>query len=334
MPFSAYFAAQCKQHKNWGSRDRKIYRQACYSYFRLGYATGDSIINALQLAHQPVNEILSQIRPEEIYPYTNLLSKQINHKNWIEQLMIQHPVYIMPVLKHQDKIQNWLIEKGIPLEMVEGSIKVPADTDCKPVLENGWGWIMDLSSADAASNIALQSGSAVWDCCSGAGGKALYVTNRYNNTIALTCSDKRFSVLQNLKERFTTCGLPVPAIELSDLTEPFQLKTKFDVIIADVPCSGSGTWGRTPENITTTAPGKVEFYAGLQRNIVKNILKNLKPGGTLYYITCSVFEKENESNTAFFETNHQLIIENQQYIHHAEHVSDWLFLSKLISKNN
>jgi 16S rRNA (cytosine967-C5)-methyltransferase len=74
---------------------------------------------------------------------------------------------------------------------------------------------------------------------------------------------------------------------------------KFDLIIADLPCTGSGTWARTPEQLYFFNPSKISHYSNLQRNILQNVTTRLRPGGHLVYITCSVFKKENEDVATF-----------------------------------
>jgi 16S rRNA (cytosine967-C5)-methyltransferase len=86
-----------------------------------------------------------------------------------------------------------------------------------------------------------------------------------------------------------------------DLSHPVEIKgsNEFDLVIADVPCSGSGTWGRTPEQLYYFEADKIEEYAALQMKILPNLVPHIAPGGYLLYITCSVFRKENEANVNF-----------------------------------
>jgi 16S rRNA (cytosine967-C5)-methyltransferase len=68
--------------------------------------------------------------------------------------------------------------------------------------------------------------------------------------------------------------------------------------VADVPCTGSGTWARTPENLVFFEKEAISQYAGRQLAIARECLRWLKPGGWLAYITCSVFAEENEGVVA------------------------------------
>ena len=121
--------------------------------------------------------------------------------------------------------------------------------------------------------------------------------------IDLTVSDKRESILANLEKRFNVAGINNYESFIMDLgsEDAFVPSGKFDIVIADVPCSGSGTWGRAPENLLYFDPKKVSGYQLLQRTILSNIANSIRPGGYLVYITCSVFKKENEANVAFIE---------------------------------
>jgi len=165
--------------------------------------------------------------------------------------------------------------------------------------------IQDLSSQTTQSYLpALSDGAhpSIWDCCAASGGKAIMTWDHYEH-IDLTVSDKRESILANLEKRFNVAGINNYESFIMDLGFPdaFVPSGKFDIVIADVPCSGSGTWGRAPENLLYFDPKKVSGYQLLQRTILSNIANSIRPGGFLVYITCSVFKKENEANVAFIE---------------------------------
>ncbi|MCA6456148.1 MAG: RsmB/NOP family class I SAM-dependent RNA methyltransferase, partial [Chitinophagaceae bacterium] len=73
----------------------------------------------------------------------------------------------------------------------------------------------------------------------------------------------------------------------------------FHMVLCDAPCSGSGTWGRTPEQLSFFTEQKITAYADLQRKILSNVLPQVAKGGYLLYITCSVFRQENEEQVQF-----------------------------------
>jgi len=104
----------------------------------------------------------------------------------------------------------------------------------------------------------------------------------------------------------------------------------FDGIILDAPCSGSGTWGRTPEMISQFDPHKIDFFQKLQQNIARNVVKYLKPGKPLIYITCSAFKAENEDVVDFIVKELRLKLEKQTVLEGYKNKADTMFVARLI----
>src|SRR3546814_15861376 len=84
---------------------------------------------------------------------------------------------------------------------------------------------------------------------------------------------------------------------------------RFDGIILDAPCTGSGTWGRTPEMLSAFDKGSIGRFAALQRQLAARAIKHLKPGKPLIYITCSVFAEENEGVVGYLQDTFGLDVE-------------------------
>jgi 16S rRNA (cytosine967-C5)-methyltransferase len=158
----------------------------------------------------------------------------------------------------------------------------------------------EVSSKQATTQPALQ----VWDCCAASGGKSIMAAD-IMPSIRLTVSDVRESIISNLKKRFENAGLKNYRWFVADLSNDEERRTltkeKFDLVIADLPCTGSGTWSRTPEQLYFFNRAKIEYYSSLQKRILKNVLPYLAPTGCLLYITCSVFRKENEMIVQYLE---------------------------------
>lgn len=147
----------------------------------------------------------------------------------------------------------------------------------------------------------------VWDVCAASGGKSILLWDLIG-PFDLTVSDSRASILSNLSTRFSEAGIQGYKKFVADLTRPvsFEGNKKFDLMVVDAPCTGSGTWGRTPEQLVFFEQEKIGEYVQLQRQILTNSLPHLKPGGRLVYITCSVFKEENEGNVKWLEENFSL----------------------------
>lgn len=333
QPFHLYFSNIARQHKNWGSKDRKTYRNACYAFFRTGfYSKGLDLKAEIQTAMELVSSDSRSIDPNEIFPFPELISPSINFKDWACSHLNQKPAYLVIRSQFHDQVLKYLSNNSIEYEVIAGLnlIKIKADSKCDEIINEGWAWIMDRASAEATDALNIDLSSSLWDACSGAGGKALFLRNKFGDNLDITCSDKRYSVLENLEKRFRVLGFKLPLVELADLTEDFHIPKKYDTIILDVPCSGSGTWGRSPEFIRTLDPEVPVKYVKLQKDIVRHALKNLKPGGKVHYMTCSVFKAENEDNVEHFCINHGLKLIGMSYHHNEHSLTDTLFRAEFI----
>lgn len=163
-----------------------------------------------------------------------------------------------------------------------------------------------LRAAAFAKASADKSALSVWDACAASGGKSILAFDIFKK-IDLTVSDVRQSILFNLEKRFDTAGIKNYHSFVSDLSTSTHLRNNaFDLIITDVPCSGSGTWSRTPEYLYYFEPQQIDKYSALQKKIVENAIPYLKPGGFLLYCTCSVFKKENEEVVEYIQQQHSL----------------------------
>lgn len=156
--------------------------------------------------------------------------------------------------------------------------------------------VQDLSSQRTA--LFLKTGTnkmyEAWDCCAGSGGKSILLADLYPEC-KLTVSDIRESILKNLKDRFLEAGVEATHLFTADLTDQNDLPGKsFHFVLADLPCTGSGTWSRTPEALYFFNNESITNYSQRQEKIMSNIVDRIKPNGVLVYITCSVFTDENE----------------------------------------
>ena len=93
----------------------------------------------------------------------------------------------------------------------------------------------------------------------------------------------------------------------------------------DAPCSGSGTWGRTPEQLYFFNEAQIISYAKLQANILQNVIPALKKGGHLLYITCSVFQAENEAIVKLIQEEQGLTLIKAELLKGYEEKGDTMF---------
>jgi 16S rRNA (cytosine967-C5)-methyltransferase len=213
------------------------------------------------------------------------------------------------------------------------AIRLPINTKLDGLLEADREMVIqDYSSQLTGSLLShLPPGiKLVWDACAASGGKSLLVSDLLKN-IRLTVSDIRSSIIFNLEKRFQQAGIKNYHAYISDLAgdAPLPFDQQQDLVIADVPCSGSGTWSRTPEQLSYFDPLAINYYQDLQQKIVSRIVPLIKPGGFLLYITCSVFEKENEDNIEFLTSMPGMELIEKKLITGSTLKADTLFAALL-----
>jgi 16S rRNA (cytosine967-C5)-methyltransferase len=117
---------------------------------------------------------------------------------------------------------------------------------------------------------------------------------------------------------------------VADLSKPVKgMVPKYDMIIADMPCSGSGTWGRTPEEMHFFSAQKLAEYSALQKKSIANTAPALLPGSPYIYITCSVYKEENEDAIEFMVENFGFELNRMETIKGFHHRADTMFVAWL-----
>jgi len=274
---------------------------------------------------------------EHLFPFADELSQGIN----ISQFSLSHLIQPDLFLRIRPGYEKIVIQKlktaGVSYQRVHHScIALPNATKIEDVIElNKEAVVQDYSSQQVGEFLGLVRpgrSDRVWDCCAGSGGKSIMAFD-LNPKIELTVSDVRESILVNLKKRFEKAGIRKYESLMLDLSDENSQHSIFNnqqsIIIADVPCTGSGTWGRTPEQLCYFKRGKIEEYALLQRKIVSNALLQLKPGGHLLYITCSAFKKENEEMVDFLKTKFELQLIKMELLKGYDKKADTMFVALL-----
>ncbi|MFM2044744.1 MAG: hypothetical protein RLY86_3320 [Pseudomonadota bacterium] len=176
-----------------------------------------------------------------------------------------------------------------------------------PAFKEGWFEIQDEGSQLVALLADARPGMQVVDFCAGAGGKTLAMAAQMNNKGRVMATDVLANRLERAKERFRRAGLH--NIETRGLTgerDPWvkRHKRKFDRVVVDAPCTGTGTWRRNPDSRwRTLGPGFAELLP-LQANILDSAARLTRPGGKLVYATCSLLAEENERQVEAFLATH------------------------------
>jgi len=173
------------------------------------------------------------------------------------------------------------------------------------LLAEGLAEPQDEGSQLLALLVAAQPGETVIDFCAGAGGKTLALAAAMRDCGRLIAADNAASRLARLAPRLERAG--VGCVETRALAPddpaPFpDLEGRADAVLVDAPCSGTGTWRRSPE--LRLRPVPVEDLSALQLAILERAGRLVRPGGRLVYATCSLLAAENDAVVDRFLAGH------------------------------
>jgi len=166
-----------------------------------------------------------------------------------------------------------------------------------PAFARGDLTIQDVSSMLAVELAGIKEGDLCLDLCAAPGGKTSHMLDKGGRVTACDISERKTRLIQeSLKGR----GIQNAEILVRDAREfrP-EWEDKYDVTLADLPCSGLGVLGRKNDLKYKMTPELQDELAALQKEILRNAVRYVKPGGTLIYSTCTINRKENEENAAF-----------------------------------
>jgi 16S rRNA (cytosine967-C5)-methyltransferase len=164
--------------------------------------------------------------------------------------------------------------------------------------------IQDISSQAVGLLCAPKAGETWWDACAGEGGKTLHLSNLMQNKGQIWASDRAEWRLKRLKLRAGRADCFNYRAVLWDGGERLPVRTKFDGVLVDAPCSGTGTWQRNPHARWTTTPEDVRELAELQKRLLANVAAAVKPGGKLIYAVCTLTRSETSAVAEAFSAAH------------------------------
>jgi 16S rRNA (cytosine967-C5)-methyltransferase len=287
--------------------------------------------------------------PLFVFPWQSELSGGIDHSLFCHSFFVQPDLFIRIRPGYKATVQQKLDAGKIQYRLInENCIAFSNTTKLDAVIEaDREAVVQDYSSQQVANFLKPLQGDHqlnVWDCCAASGGKSILAKDTLKN-IHLTVSDIRKSILINLEKRFAAAGIKTYTAKVADLTHsplaihpsPFTTHhsplaphpSLFDLIICDAPCSGSGTWARTPEQLYHWKEENLDHYTALQKKILSNVIPSLKPGGHLLYITCSVFKRENEAMVDEIKERFNLQLLKMEVLKGYDKKADTLFAALL-----
>ena len=348
--------------KKYGSRDRKTISTICYHYFRTSFllqsieSFEEKIIKATFLCESEENELLRALSPElnefigfdvkdkieylgietvSLFNFNDHLSSFIDADKYAVSFFNQPDVFIRIRPGKNNKVIESLKKSAIQFTAIgENTISIENGTSVENCLQlNKDAVIQDLNSQRVFDFFAKERDKDklenVWDCCAASGGKSILLYDICNGKVKLTVSDIRENILTNLQLRCKEAGINLQKKFVQDLSEKsgLLLDEKFSIILCDVPCTGSGTWGRTPEQYFSFEENQIEAFVKKQKNIVINTISHLAKDGWFIYITCSVFKAENEDMVDFIQENFSCQLLEMKYLKGYENKADTMFVA-------
>lgn len=216
---------------------------------------------------------------------------------------------INPLLSDPDEVERALTEQEILFRKhpwLPGCYLVTGTGNLArlELFTSGKVYVQDASAKLAAMAAGVQPGMCVLDTCAAPGGKSFALAMEMKNEGSVTSCDihaHKISLIEKGAERLGISIITAREADASKFQEDF--KDGFDVVVADVPCSGLGVIRKKPDiRYKDLAP--TERLPAVQAAILENVSRYVRPGGALLYSTCTVLRRENEDVANAFLARH------------------------------
>jgi 16S rRNA (cytosine967-C5)-methyltransferase len=214
----------------------------------------------------------------------------------------------------RDKVEKALSRyKAEPTRLSPAGVRVPAPqgssraphVEAEAAHGKGWFEVQDEGSQIAALLAGAGPRLQVLDLCAGAGGKTLALAAQMQNTGQIYAYDSDKRQLRPIFERLKRAGARnVQVMDAGNEAALEALGDRFDLVLVDAPCTGSGTWRRKPDSKWRLKPANIPERLAEQVAVLDLAAKLVKPGGRLAYVTCSVLPEENVDQVKAFLDRH------------------------------
>ncbi|MEP7237850.1 MAG: Fmu (Sun) domain-containing protein [Ferruginibacter sp.] len=359
IPFAVFLKKYFNANKKYGGKDRKQIATLCYNFYRLGKAlpqlpVEEKIIVATFLCEQTSIDFLHFHKPEwndiitkplaekieiagftteDVFPWAEELSTGIDAELFRYSFFTQPDLFLRIRPGNKEAVIKKLQDAGIVFTMPhDDCLALPNSTKLDAILEIDKEVIVQDYNSQRVLNFLKDEESSIkypvsaWDCCAASGGKSILAYDILNGEIELTVSDIRESILSNLAKRFETAGIKNYTSFIADLSEQSSiLNQQYSIILCDAPCTGSGTWSRTPEQLYYLKRKTIDVYVAMQQQIVSHVIPHVPEGGIFIYITCSVFKNENEDIVNFIKEEFHLQLLQMELLKGYDKKADSMF---------
>lgn len=314
-----------KSNKKLGKRDRQIIAETVYNivryYYLYQYLAQSNVIEEIvktyfQYKDKQLNtlSIPDRIKLSFNEDLWNEAAQQLGESKWIQEaaalnqtapLVIRTNTLKISKQELKSKLLSLDIEtyelSDVPEALVIANKKFLSQNE---YFKSGYYEFQDASSQKVAHFIPkeiLSQSKRIIDACAGAGGKTLHLSALMKNKgqiIAMDVDEKKLNELYKRMKRANCSNIQIKPISSSKIIK--RLENSADILLIDAPCSGTGVIKRNPDTKIKFSSQHLNELISLQKKILTEYNKMIKPDGYLLYVTCSILPKENEEQIQFF----------------------------------
>lgn len=327
-PADAIFADAMRARRYAGSKDRRAIRDLVYDAIRLARsvpASGRAAMLALADADRDIAALFdgsaygpAPITPGEARAETGVAAEGLIglFDSLVDEREHQAMLDRAPLDLRANRIKAArddvaaLFPEGSPIRGADDGWRLPPETAAvqHPAYADGLFEVQDAASQYASAALDAGPGHTIVDLCAGGGGKTLAIASLTGNEADILACDTNRARLQQLPPRAERAGasgietrLLNPGKEADMLADR---QGRADRVFVDAPCSGSGTWRRSPELRWRLTPSRLERHLADQRKLIDLGADLVAPGGKLLYAVCSIIEREGRAQVDDFLNRH------------------------------
>lgn len=204
-----------------------------------------------------------------------------------------------------------------------------------PSFQEGDFQVQDISSMLVAERANPREGDYIIDVCAAPGGKTLHLADKLRGTGMVQARDISDYKVGLIWDNIRRAGMEnIEAVRWDATVLDEESVEKADIVIADLPCSGLGVLGRKSDlKYRMTREGEKEL-AALQRQILSQVWRYVKPGGKLVYSTCTINREENEENAAWFQAEYpEFRLVSEEQLLPGQQAGDGFYIAVFVRKD-
>ena len=157
----------------------------------------------------------------------------------------------------------------------------------------GHYYMQGVAEMAVSPQLGTEAGDLVWDMCAAPGGKTTHIAQLAHNGAEIVATDVSAEKLKALKNNIARTGVTSATVYGKDARD-FFYPLRFDKVLLDAPCTGSGIMRKDPSRGVSRTLKDVAFMSGVQKGLLEKAVDDAKDGATILYSTCSLEPEENE----------------------------------------